>query len=123
MKKKTSQILYIIGIIALIIGAIDPLEGSVVIAGGSVLIVIAAYLLKDTLRKLFLTSMIMILIGVFTMFYLSSLGGIGGSSSLSMYWGLTILPYLIGWLIAIISIIYKIVRRSKNKKINLKFPA
>ena len=123
MKKKISKILYIIGIIALIIGTIDPLEGSVVIAGGSVLIVIAAYLLKDTLRKLFLTSMIMILIGVTIMFYLSSLGGIGGSSSLSMYWGLTILPYLIGWLIAIISIIYKIVRRSKNKKINLKFPA
>lgn len=116
MKKKISQILYIIGIIALIIGAIDPLEGSVVIAGGSVLIVIAAYLLKDTLRKLFLTSLVLILIGVAIMFYLSSLGGIGGSSSLSMYWGLTILPYPIGWLMAIITIIYKIVKRSKNKK-------
>lgn len=116
MKKKISQIIYIIGIIALIIGAIDPLEGSVIIVGGSVLIVIAAYLLKDSLRSILLISMILIIIGVSIMFYLSSLGGFGGSSSLSAYYGLTILPYPIGWLITIITIIYKAIKRSKSKK-------
>lgn len=116
MKKKISKILYIIGIIALIIGAIDPLEGSVVIVGGSILIMIAAYLLKDTFRKIFLTSMILILLGVIIMFYLSSLGGFGGNSSLSIYWGLTILPYPIGWLMAVVTIIYKAVKEVKTKK-------
>ncbi len=117
MKKIIAQILYVSGIFALIIGLMDPLEGSVVIAVGSVFVVISTYLQKDKLRKIFLTSMILIVIGVLIMFYISSLGGFGGNANLSAYWGLSILPYPIGWLIAIIAIIYKEVQRSKYKKI------
>jgi hypothetical protein len=40
MKQKTSwkRVIYIIGVVALIIGAIDPTEGSLLIAPGSLLI-------------------------------------------------------------------------------------
>ena len=41
-KAKWTRIIYIIGVIALIIGAIDPLEGSVVIIAGSALLALSA---------------------------------------------------------------------------------
>lgn len=107
--------MYIIGVIALIIGAIDPLEGSVVIAAGSFLIALSTYLTKDRHWKIFMVLMIMIFIGVFFMFYFSSLGGFGGTSTLSWWWGTLILPYPIGWLISIILLIFRAVKNVKRK--------
>jgi len=88
MKTKTqwTKVLYIIGIVAIIIGVLDPLEGSVVILAGSVAISFSTYLNKDRHWKLFFTSFLMIVIGVFFLFYLSSLVGFGGNSSLSWWW-------------------------------------
>jgi hypothetical protein len=40
---------------------------------------------------------ILITIGVGAMWGLSAAGGIGGSSGHSLWWGVLILPYLIGW--------------------------
>ena len=115
MKNKIYKIIYIIGVIALVIGTIDPLEGSVIIAGGSIFISIASYLLKDSYRKLFLIFSILIVIGVAVLFYISYLGGVGGNSSLSPYWTICILPYPAGWLASIILLILKTI---KTKKIN-----
>jgi hypothetical protein len=36
------------------------------------------------------------------MFSLSSVGGIGGNSGRSMWWGLLMLPYPVGWLMALL---------------------
>jgi len=113
MKKiKWTRVIYIIGVVALIIGVIDPLEGSIVIAAGSLFIALATYLTQDRHRKLFLLSMILIAIGVSFMFYLSSLGGFGNGSELSWWWGLLILPYPAGWIMAIVLLI---VRLSKGE--------
>lgn len=112
-KPNWKRIIYIIGVICLIIGAIDPLEGSVIIVAGSLLIALSTYLTKDRHWKIFFTSLIMIITGVFFLFYFSSLGGFGGTSSLSWWWGTLILPYPLGWLM---SIIILIVRSIKNKK-------
>ena len=79
--KKWQRVLYSVGIFALIIGAIDPMEGSVAIAAGSVMATIAAYLMHDRYRKYFMASLIMIVAGVFFLFYLSSLGGFGGTGN------------------------------------------
>jgi hypothetical protein len=113
MKKKTkwTRVIYIIGVIALIIGVIDPLEGSVVICAGSALIALSTFLTRDRHWKIFLLSFIMIVIGVFFLFYLSSLGGFGGTSKLSWWWGLLILPYVIGWLASIITLITRAVKK------------
>ena len=43
----------------------------------------------------------MIAIGVGALWGLSMVGGIGGKSGLSMWWGVLILPYLIGWCMGI----------------------
>jgi len=116
MKKiKWPRVIYIIGIVALIIGVIDPLEGSIVIAAGSVLITLATYLTHDRHRKLFLLSMILIAIGVSFLFYLSSLGGFGGDSKLSWWWGLLILPYPIGWIMAIVLLIVRLTKGQNLK--------
>ena len=113
-KAKWTRIIYIIGVIALIIGAIDPLEGSVIIIVGSTLLALSAYITSDRHSKIFTTSLIMIVIGVAFLFYFSSLGGFGGMSTLSWWWGLLILPFPIGWLTIIIVLISRAV---KNKKL------
>jgi hypothetical protein len=110
-KEKWLHVIFISGIVALIIGAIDPLEGSVVIAIGSALLALSTHLTHDRHRKIFLVSLIMILIGVFFMFYFSSLGGFGGTSTLSWWWGILILPYPIAWLTTIILLIVRVVKK------------
>lgn len=117
MKQKTkwTRIVYIIGVIALIVGAIDPIEGSVVLVAGCALVALSAYLTHDRHWKIFLASLIMIVTGVFFLFYFSSLGGFGGSSALSWWWGTLILPYPIGWLMAIITLIIRAVNKSKKR--------
>lgn len=117
MKRKTNwkSIIYVIGVIALIIGAIDPLEGSVIIVAGSLLIALSTYLRKDRHWKIFLASAIMIIIGVIFLFYLSSLGGFGGTSTLSWWWGTLILPYPIGWLMSIVLLVVRKVKKAKKQ--------
>lgn len=111
MKAKWTRVIYIIGIIALIIGVLDPLEGSVVIASGSALIALSTFITRDRHWKIFLFSFIMIVTGVFFLFYLSSLGGIGGTSRLSWWWGILILPYVVGWLASVITLIIRAVKK------------
>jgi hypothetical protein len=115
---KWTRIVYIVGIVALIIGVLDPLEGSIVIAAGSLLIVLSTFLTHDRHRKFFLASLIMIVFGVCFLFYLSSLGGFGGTSSLSWWWGLLILPYPIGWLTSIIILIVRAIKKPKPQGID-----
>ncbi|HEX2926771.1 MAG TPA: hypothetical protein VHP38_11045 [Ruminiclostridium sp.] len=111
-KQKLTRMIHIAGVVALILGAVDPMEGSVVIAGGSVLLAIWAYLANDKYKGLFLTGMVLILTGVFFLFYFSARGGIGGSSSYSWKWGLLMIPYPLGWLMdAIVLIIRGLIRR------------
>lgn len=102
---------YKVGVVAFIIGAIDPLEGSVLILAGSLIIAVTAYLLKDRHWKIFTALLAMIIFGVFFLFYLSSLGGFGGTSELSWWYGALILPYPIAWLIGIGLLIYRIFKQ------------
>jgi len=111
---KWIRITYIIGIIALIAGAIDPLEGSVIIVGGSALIALSTQLTHDRHRRIFLITSVMITMGVCLMLFFSSLGGFGGASTLSWWWCLLILPYPIGWLITIILLIIKAIKKIKK---------
>jgi hypothetical protein len=94
-----SKIMVIIGSIGTLVGALDPMEGSVVILIGSGLVVLGTFLGQGERRliRYRTTAFILIAAGVSAMFGLSATGGIGGKSGLSMWWGVFILPYLIGW--------------------------
>jgi hypothetical protein len=98
-----SRILIIAGSIALLVGALDPMEGSVVILPGSGLVALGTFLGQSGRRLIAFRVCVFILIaiGVGAMFGLSMAGGFGGPSGRSMWWGVLILPYLIGWCMSI----------------------
>lgn len=94
-----SHILIIVGGIGMLVGAIDPLEGSLLILPGSGLVAFGTFLGQNG-RGLIVYRVgvfILIAIGVGAMWRLGSAGGFGGNSGRSMWWGVLILPYLIGW--------------------------
>lgn len=120
MKEKTNwiQIVFIIGVIGIIAGALDPMEGSVVIAIGSILLAIASYLKNDRHKNYFILYAALILVGVFFLFFWTSLGGIGGTSAYSMWWGLTMITYPIGWIATIVLLIVRAVQNKKQVRIS-----
>ena len=102
-----SKILVITGFVFFLIGTIDPLEGSPVIIFGSLLIAIGAYLYKSKYQLLLNLSFLFLVIGVGILFWLSSLGGVGEGSNLSIYWLYACLPMPIGWLTCLVVTILK----------------
>jgi hypothetical protein len=95
---RLSRILVMSGLILMGMGALDPLEGSVVILAGSMVAAIGAFSGKCRRRKLSLGAVALIAVGVGAMFALSAAGGIGGSSGRSPWWALVVLPYPAGWI-------------------------
>lgn len=106
--------MYTIGVVALIAGILDPMEGSVVITAGSALIALSTFLLNDRHRKSFFALFLSIFIGVFFLFFFSSLGGFGFPESISWWWAILILPYPIGWLMTIFLLILRASKKSKK---------
>jgi hypothetical protein len=98
-----SRILKVVGGIAGVVGTLDPMEGSLLILPGSGLVAVGMYLGgKDRRTVLYWTwAFILVAVGVAALFGLSAVGGIGGKSGRSMWWGILILPYPVGWLMAL----------------------
>jgi hypothetical protein len=94
-----SSILRIIGYVAMLLGAIDPLEGSLLILAGSGMVALGTFIGKceHRLLKYRIRVFVLIATGVAAMWGLTWAGGFGGSSERSYWWGLLILPYFIGW--------------------------
>jgi hypothetical protein len=103
-RERWSKILIIAGYIAMLAGALDPLEGSLVILPGSALVALGSFLSQGErpwiARRLWCFGLIAC--GVAALFGLSAAGGIGGKSGHSLWWGLLVLPYLLGWLMGIL---------------------
>ena len=85
----------------MVAGVLDPLEGSVVILGGSALAAIGAYLAGTRHYRLQLTAAVLIALGVAALFGLSALGGVGGSTGRSMWWLALCVSYPIGWILGL----------------------
>jgi multisubunit Na+/H+ antiporter MnhB subunit len=111
---RINRYLYYVGMVTLFLGAFDPLEGSILIGAGSMLLAITTYRRRDAQWKFFLTAFILIIVGVLFLFYFSSLGGFGGNSTLSWWWALLILPYPVGWLMEIIMLFIRAYRKPRN---------
>ena len=101
------------------LGSLDPLEGSLLILPGSGLVALGMYLGKRDRREIvyWFRVFVLIAIGVVAMFVLSAFGGIGGKGGHSIWWGIFLLPYPIGWLMALAGGIAGLVRchRSDQK--------
>jgi hypothetical protein len=95
-RKLWSRILTTIGSIAMLIGALDPMEGSLVILPGSGLVALGTFLGQSERRWVAYRVWVFVLIAI-GVGALWALPDLGGKSGHSMWWGVLILPYLIGW--------------------------
>jgi len=109
-----SHILVIVGLVAMLIGAIDPLEGSLVILPGSGMVALGAFLAGSRYRMLLFRACILMAFGVAALFVISAFGGMGGRSGHSMWWGLFILPYPVGWLMGLVGGILRLIECFKR---------
>jgi purine-cytosine permease-like protein len=117
LKYLSARILFILGIIAMIIGAVDPLEGSVIILVGSGLVFLGTWVGHQARGLVVYRAWLfgMIVFGVIAMFALSSVGGIGGKTGHSMWWGLLLLPYPIGWILAMANLVARGIDRARHR--------
>lgn len=104
-----SRVLAVVGLAGLLIGAIDPLEGSPIIVMGSGVASLAAIVAKTRQRRLVVWSFALVVAGVGAMWALSAVGGFGGNTGRSMWWGLLALPYAAGWIVGLVGAILTIV--------------
>jgi hypothetical protein len=100
-----------IGLIAMLVGTLDPLEGSIFILGGAAVVAAGAWAFKSRFRKIIYLAFALVALGVGAMFALSVVGGIGGNSGRSMWWGLLILPYPLGWLLGLFGAVRMLAER------------
>jgi hypothetical protein len=87
------------GYAAMLVGALDPMEGSLLILPGAALVALGTFLDKRERPRgrSRLAAFILIALGVGSLWGLSQLGGFGCNSGRSLWWGTPILLYLAGW--------------------------
>jgi hypothetical protein len=105
---RLSRIFVIVGLTAMVIGVVDPLEGSLIILPGSGILALGAFLGRSRHRKLIYWSFALVATGVGAMFGLSAFGGLGGRNGLSYWWGSLILPYPVGWIMGIVGAVKRL---------------
>jgi len=110
-RTRWAQVLVIVGLIAMLIGAVDPLEGSLIILPGSGMAALGAFLGQSRHRRVVYWAFGLIAVGVGAMFVLSMFGGTGGSTGRSNWWLLVVLPYPIGWIMGLAGVLPGIGKR------------
>ena len=92
----------IVAMVAMILGAVDPLEGSVVVVGGTALAAVAAATSRARGRHFLYAALALVLVGVGVMWGLSAVGGFGGSTGRTLWWWAAIVPYPVGWVLGLV---------------------
>jgi hypothetical protein len=102
-----SRILIVAGGMAMLVGAVDPMEGSLIILPGSAVVALGAFLSQREkgFAKYWFLILALIALGVGAMFGLTAWGGVGGNSGHSMWWELLCLPYPIGWVLGMANLV------------------
>ena len=111
-----SRILIGTGLLGMVVGALDPMEGSLIVLPGTGVTALGALLAHSRQRLRLYVAFAMVAVGVGALFGLSALGGIGGKSGRSIWWGLLILPYPLGWLLALIVGIMALVQSFQHRR-------
>jgi len=99
-----NKLLLVAGYLAMLLGAVEPMEGSIAILLGSAAVALGAWLGPESAPARAYRFLILVLlgIGVGALWGLSSAGGIGGPSGRSTAWALLIAPYPVAWLMALL---------------------
>jgi len=117
LKNLPVQVLFVVGVIAMIVGALDPLEGSVVILAGSGLVTLGTWLGHQPRGLCVYRTWLfgLIAFGVVALFGLSAAGGLGGKIGHSMWWGLLLLPYPLGWILGMANLVSRSIGRVRHR--------
>jgi 4-hydroxybenzoate polyprenyltransferase len=99
------RILVLAGLVVMLLGALDPLEGSLLVLVGAGAATLGAFFSKSRQLRFLAVALVLVAIGVAALWGLSALGGIGGPTGRSNWWGLTISPYPVGWVLGILGAI------------------
>jgi len=102
MMHSRSRTLVIVGLVLMLAGALDPLEGSVVILAGSALAAAGAFFGKSRRYRRQVTAVVLIATGVAALFGLSALGGVGGDTGRSTWWLAICVSYPVGWMLGLV---------------------
>ncbi|KUG52874.1 hypothetical protein AVL61_11645 [Kocuria rosea subsp. polaris] len=95
--------LVVAGLAAMVLGALDPLEGSLVIVPGTGLAALGAFLGRSRRRVFSYWALLLVAIGVAALVGVSAVGGLGEGTGRSLWWAvLVVVPYAAGWLLGII---------------------
>jgi len=102
-ESRSPLVLRSVGFVAMLVGALDPMEGSVLILLGSGLAAVGIFLARKESRLVgyWVTVFLLIAVGVAALWGMTVLGGVGGSSGRSPWWLVLVLPYLAGWAMAV----------------------
>ena len=98
------------GLLAMIIGALDPLEGGFIILFGSGLTALGAFLSKSPYRKFVYWAFGLTALGMAVVMIWSCFGGVGGNTGRSAWWLLTALPYPVGWVMSLVGAVRLLIR-------------
>lgn len=107
-RDRWSRVLVVVGLIAMCVGAVDPLEGSLVILPGTGTVALGAWLGGSRYTPFLGWSFGLVAAGVGTLWGVSALGGIGGESGRPIWWGLVLLPYPVGWVMGLVGAIRRL---------------
>ena len=109
---KKIRLIHLTGLILLILGSLDPMEGSILIAVATVLFALRSRLNQEALHRKYMLTAVACVSGVAALFIISSFGGLGGEKGISWWWGLFILPYPLAWL----TLIYLLIKSHRKRK-------
>lgn len=113
-RERKLQIGFIAGVLLTLLGALDPLEGSLLVALGSVVLAVVTRLFQDPHAQYYRIAAILIVLGGGALWGLSALGGFGGESDLAYGWSVLIAPYPVGWLMLLVLFYLRLFVRGKR---------
>ena len=102
IRRRWCRPLVIAGLAGMLLGAVDPLEGSPVIAVASVLVAMGTPRRESLVGGRVWLACLMIVAGVAAIWIMSAFGGVGGRTGRSMWWLLVAAPYPVGWVLGIV---------------------
>jgi hypothetical protein len=98
----------------MLVGAADPLEGSLVILLGTGLVTLGTYL-GSVERQLRIQWVLILLLIAFGVGALWGLGALDLYRGHSRWWQVLILPYPIGWIMGIVSLVFRMIRSVRHQ--------
>ena len=108
--------LVIAGLIGMVAGAVDPLEGSLVIMVGSGLVALGVHLGRSQRRGLALVAFVAVAVGIGAMWALTAIGGVGGSTGRSAWWATLIAPLVVGWILGLYAAVRALIDRYQGSR-------